>query len=503
VDRELLFHQESEPQPGETTRLQFNWAPVPPPTQPRDAGGQSVQPVQPRQDIPVQVLPPTGNGGGLNGVPEWLRRPWRDGNFTPVPIRPAPERRLPDMPTEPGWTPGYQPQFPPNYPWPTDRYPSPWLQPGDQTMPSPHTRIAPDVAPTLYYGRRADMHDRTTYPRDDRGLQIYQQNVDSVAKIIVNDTVDGKPVQGAGTGFFINENGRMATAYHVVSGNGQITVEMNDGRRYNARVVDIKPMSDLAVLQVEGKPDDRFKPVQLADTSKNTDIGSDVYVVGHPRGWSPAFLSAGTLTGRHQLKDDKMLVHPHNNPNHMMLSSKLHVEKGSSGSPLFNSEGKVIGVVSFGDGGWSSNSEVVEDLHSLLGNSKTSDYFPSSLTVGPTVKWDGLLTAGSQIPNLISRFAPNSRVLGFAGAGFGYLGLSRGLSDMTIYDLPAFNAAWSQNGTTAEKFNSTMNLGADASMIVGGFGMMLSSRYRTAASLLVGAGGLWKVLNGIGTDRTY
>ena len=58
------------------------------------------------------------------------------------------------------------------------------------------------------------------------------------------------PMAGAGTGFIFHEHGHIATNYHVVAGADEVTVTLNDGREFEAKVVGTDPDTDLAVLEI-------------------------------------------------------------------------------------------------------------------------------------------------------------------------------------------------------------------------------------------------------------
>jgi S1-C subfamily serine protease len=381
--------------------------------------------------------------------------------------------------------------------------PAPDLNPWRQIAQDAQKRAATEtVIPSLHYGKAADENDRTVYRPDELAARIYQESREAIVRIRnVDVEADARDHGGLGTGFFISKDGKLATAYHVVRGqNAQLEVDLADGRTLKAHVVEVKPLSDLAVLQVDGAAGQTFKPLELAETSRSVSPGDKVFSVGHPRGWKDIYLSEGTHEDRVAMHDT-WIDQDASNPNRMLLQSSIHVAPGNSGSPLLNSDGKVVGVVSFSNGGTNGTSDTVDDLKSLLGTTTRSDYFPSRLTFDGSAGRNLFVTSmthlGHTLPRRSEAWGARAGSVAFAA------GTYSAMSDLANYDWRAFTTAW-DNGTTAERLNSSFNLGADLSMLAGtAFYMFGGAKYRTAASVFMGTGSAAKLFNSLTTDRTY
>ena len=136
----------------------------------------------------------------------------------------------------------------------------------------------------------------------------------------------------AGTGFIFNKDGYIATNNHVVEDAGKVTVTMSDGRELPAKVVGTDPDTDLAVLKVDS--DKPLPYVEFAD-SDDVRVGDPVIAIGNPFGLGSS-VTAGIVSAEHRVIgagrfDDFMQI-------------DAPINRGNSGGPTFNLEGKVIGV---------------------------------------------------------------------------------------------------------------------------------------------------------------
>jgi len=145
----------------------------------------------------------------------------------------------------------------------------------------------------------------------------------------------------SGTGFLISRSGLIATNWHVVSGAKRISVSFLGWRdSINADVVIRDTTNDLAVLRLTdaSRQTDLCHdlPFQLV-SAKNVVLGQHVSTIGYPLsallGSSPKF-SDGAIAGKSGLQDD---------PRWFQISAAI--QPGSSGSPLFDNEGNIIGIV--------------------------------------------------------------------------------------------------------------------------------------------------------------
>jgi serine protease Do len=146
------------------------------------------------------------------------------------------------------------------------------------------------------------------------------------------------PAHGVGSGFIIGTNGDIVTNRHVVQGATKVTVTMNDGKEYTARVVGKDAQTDVAVVRLE-KPPGNLTVARLGDSEK-LEVGEWVVAVGSPLGLEQT-VTAGIISGkgrpgRHVQMSGKRV--------RGYIQTDAKINPGNSGGPLVNLEGEVVGV---------------------------------------------------------------------------------------------------------------------------------------------------------------
>lgn len=147
---------------------------------------------------------------------------------------------------------------------------------------------------------------------------------------------DSHITRGSGSGFAITSDGLIVTNHHVIEGAEQLEVALHDGQKFSARVVGSDPETDLAVLQLEGAKD--LPVVEFAD-SKALEVGDWVVAIGNPMGLDHS-ASVGIISGRGRgslgLYDTDSYID--------FLQTDADIAPGSSGGPLFDLNGRVVGI---------------------------------------------------------------------------------------------------------------------------------------------------------------
>jgi 2-alkenal reductase len=145
-------------------------------------------------------------------------------------------------------------------------------------------------------------------------------------------------IAGAGSGFFIDQQGHIVTNNHVVAGGDQFEVVLADGTSQPATLVGTDPITDLAVLQVTVPA----PAVAALGDSAALEPGQTVLAIGSPLGAFTNTVTEGIVSaiGRSLAED------PQNPGLHLtgLIQHDAAINPGNSGGPLVNMAGEVVGV---------------------------------------------------------------------------------------------------------------------------------------------------------------
>lgn len=156
--------------------------------------------------------------------------------------------------------------------------------------------------------------------------RIFKENNEAVVVVVGYDYEGNLITQGSG--FIIRQDGAMVTSYHVISIARNIEVKAEDKILKVDGFFWIDKENDLVILKVKA---DNLPVVRLGDVEK-INIGEKVYVISSPRGLENT-ISEGILSGVREVNYRKI------------LQITAPISEGSSGGPVFNKNGEVIGIV--------------------------------------------------------------------------------------------------------------------------------------------------------------
>lgn len=143
------------------------------------------------------------------------------------------------------------------------------------------------------------------------------------------------PVRGMGSGTILDNNGHILTNYHVVSNVDKIKVQLAGGTTFSAKIKQVDPNTDIAVIQLEGNfPKDL--PTATFGDSDLLHPGELVIAVGAPFGL-PQTVTQGIIsaTGRSNIGIEAY---------EDFIQTDAPINPGNSGGPLVNMNGEVIGI---------------------------------------------------------------------------------------------------------------------------------------------------------------
>ena len=147
---------------------------------------------------------------------------------------------------------------------------------------------------------------------------------------IVRITSDQPGGVGVGTGFIVSADGHIATNLHVIAGSSRVKVKLLDGSEHAVtRVIAADDKHDLAIIAIEATG----LPVLRIGNSDEVTAGDRVIAIGNPLGFLDYTVSDGLISSIRPLDENVTL-----------LQISAPISQGSSGGPLFNPYGEVIGV---------------------------------------------------------------------------------------------------------------------------------------------------------------
>ncbi len=134
---------------------------------------------------------------------------------------------------------------------------------------------------------------------------------------------------GSGTSFYLKNRKIFVTNHHVVAGSKEVALEDHDRNRYFAKVIQINPDADIAIL----KADVDFDTLDLhIETNGLPQSRDQVFVLGYPFGM-PFTVTEGIISAPKQLMEGRYYI-----------QTDAAVNPGNSGGPVVSANGSVIGI---------------------------------------------------------------------------------------------------------------------------------------------------------------
>ncbi len=159
--------------------------------------------------------------------------------------------------------------------------------------------------------------------------RIFKENNKAVV-VVLTYNEKGEPIS-QGSGFIVRADGAVVTNYHVISNAMDIKVKAGDKVYEVEGLIHTDKENDIVILKAKGK---KLPIVKLGDIEK-ANIGEKVYVISSPQGLENT-ISDGILSGIREIT-----------PERKVLQITAPISPGSSGGPVFNKNGEVIGIATF------------------------------------------------------------------------------------------------------------------------------------------------------------
>jgi S1-C subfamily serine protease len=189
-------------------------------------------------------------------------------------------------------------------------------------------------APVIKSSGSASINPVAIYKADSLGVVLIESRVTTTAAGPFGSEQQRGIAEGSG--FMIDGHGSILTNYHVVAGASKTTVTLKDGKVYDAKLIGSDPSTDVAVLRIDASTTE-LTPLPLGDSSK-LQVGQPVVAIGNPLGYSGTE-TQGIISALH--RDIQA-------PNGFAIPGAIQTDapltNGSSGGPLIDSSGRVVGI---------------------------------------------------------------------------------------------------------------------------------------------------------------
>lgn len=214
-----------------------------------------------------------------------------------------------------------------------------------------------DQIPVLKPGEKFAEPNEPQPEIDPQTTKLY---LDSLPK-----TVQIRADNSTGSGFFMDKDGKIGTAAHVVLGTREQFAITSDGTKYKLEIEKLDDINDIAILKPLGYKPGSYPVAEMGESS-TLNKGTGIFPMGHPQGRRPAYISPGEFTAGTKNSDLLLSFHemtkeelaerieetttPKETPfmesalGRDLLNGKVHIRPGDSGGPSFDANGKVIGI---------------------------------------------------------------------------------------------------------------------------------------------------------------
>nr|VFJ43817.1 MAG: serine protease Do [Candidatus Kentron sp. DK]VFJ49660.1 MAG: serine protease Do [Candidatus Kentron sp. DK] len=145
------------------------------------------------------------------------------------------------------------------------------------------------------------------------------------------DGIEEYETHSLGSGFITSKDGYIISNHHVVKDADEIVVRLSDRREFEADVVGVDEKSDIALLKIEAED----LPVVQLGVGEDVEVGEWVLAIGSPFGFDHS-VTAGIVSAKGRNLPSENYV--------PFIQTDVAINPGNSGGPLFNLDGKVIGV---------------------------------------------------------------------------------------------------------------------------------------------------------------
>ncbi|QWR78556.1 S1C family serine protease [Candidatus Magnetomonas plexicatena] len=178
-------------------------------------------------------------------------------------------------------------------------------------------------------------------PEEEINISVFKNASPSVVNIttttLMRDFFSVYPQKGSGSGSIITPDGYVITNLHVVEDTAEITIVMNDGKKFKAKFIGADADSDIAIIKILTEKTAVFKALEFGN-SEGLQVGQRVFAIGNPFGLNST-LTAGIISAL-----GRPLTTEHGRVIEDVIQTDTPINPGNSGGPLLDTDGKMIGI---------------------------------------------------------------------------------------------------------------------------------------------------------------
>lgn len=199
------------------------------------------------------------------------------------------------------------------------------------------------VAPAVFDEPFWTEADSTLTGDELANIRIYDEASPAIVHITStvlhrNWFLEAYPSESTGSGFLIDDEGRVLTNFHVIQGSSQLEVtpleESVQDHRYEAEVLATDPANDLALIRIRA---DSALPFLALGDSDSVQVGQKVLAIGNPFGLQGTLTTGVVSSVGRSIQSRSGVLRD-------LIQTDAAINPGNSGGPLLDSSGNVIGV---------------------------------------------------------------------------------------------------------------------------------------------------------------
>ena len=168
-----------------------------------------------------------------------------------------------------------------------------------------------------------------------RNMAVYKKCKDSVVQILAESSLSDS---GQGSGVILSSDGYIVTNKHVVGSGTDFSIVFSDESSARATLVGYDSLSDIAILKTEKEG---LVPMELG-SSEDLTVGQTLLAIGNPYGYTWS-LTSGMVSGVERMVSTSTSASVIPN----MIQTDALINPGNSGGPLLDTQGRMVGLVSF------------------------------------------------------------------------------------------------------------------------------------------------------------